>query len=53
MRYALYFAVCLPTDTAILLLHGKDGLLRDENCKGQPKHGKKRCGFWEKGISEL
>jgi hypothetical protein len=53
VRYALYFAVCLPTDTTISLLHGEDGLLRGKNCKEQQKHGEKRCGCWEKGISEL
>jgi hypothetical protein len=31
----LYFAVSLPTDTAVPLSHGEDGLLRGESCTGQ------------------
>ena len=31
----LYFALCLPTDTAVPLSHAEDGLLRGENCTGQ------------------
>ena len=35
MTRALYFALCLPTDTAVPLSHAEDGLLRGENCTGQ------------------
>ena len=35
MRYVLYIALCLPTDTAVPLSGGEDGLLRGENCTGQ------------------
>jgi len=35
VRRLLYFAISLPTDTAVPLSHGEDGLLRGENCTGQ------------------
>ena len=35
MRCALYFTISLPTDTAVLLTEGEEGLLRGENCTGK------------------
>ena len=51
VRCGLYFALSLPTDTAVPLSNGEDGLLTGENCTGQPNI--KRCGCCEKGISDL
>jgi hypothetical protein len=35
VRQVLYFALCLPADTAVPLSHAEEGLLRGENCTGQ------------------
>jgi hypothetical protein len=35
MICVLYFALSLPTDTAVPLIYGDDGLLREEYCTGQ------------------
>jgi len=35
VRCVLHFALSLPTDTAVPLSHGEDGLLWGENCTGQ------------------
>ena len=37
VRWVFYFALSLPTDTAVLLRHAEDRLLRNENCSGQLK----------------
>jgi len=51
MICVIHFALSLPTDTAVPLLHGEDGLLTGENCTGQLNI--KRCGCCEKGITKL